>query len=228
MIEKSSPLNLVVLPALNYFHFGGITKYMESFVSRIDAPDLEKLDISSDQSVIDIPQLSQFISRTERLSSLPFRTSIFLDTEDFSIEHHFKHPKSPQEVSHVYFKCFHSCWLVSQVDHICARLSPLASSVKQLKISAFHPPPSLERKTDPAPWLQLLSPYNSVEEIEFCGKGAPCTGIAWALKQSIGETAQDLLPALRILRIRGFHTWSIRLTMSFVAARERTGRPVIA
>jgi len=38
---------------------------------------------------------------------------------------------------------------------------------------------------------------NHVEEIEFCGEDAPCTGIAWALKQSIGETAQELLPALR-------------------------------
>jgi len=29
-------------------------------------------------------------------------------------------------------------------------------------------------------------------------------------KQSTGETAQGLLPALRVLRIRGFHSWSIR------------------
>jgi len=68
---------------------------------------------------------------------------------------------------------------------------------------------------------------NHVEEIEFCGEDAPCTGIAWALKQSIGETAQELLPALRVLRIRGFHTWSIRLVTSFIAERNRTDRPVI-
>jgi len=99
--------------------------------------------------------------------------------------------------------------------------------VKQLKISAFHFPPNLQRKTDPTPWLQLLTPYNSVEKVEFYAKGAPSTGIACALEQSTRETAQELLPALRILGIRGFHTWSIRLITSFVAARKRTGRPVI-
>ncbi|KAH9954649.1 hypothetical protein BC827DRAFT_1241587 [Russula dissimulans] len=146
----------------------------------------------------------------------------------FSIKHHFKSPPSSQEVSYVYLRCVHlGDWQVSQVDHVCTQLSPLASSVKQLKVSATHPPPDLKRKTDPAPWLQLLTPYNSVEEVEFCGKGAPCTGIALAMEQSTREKARELLPALRVLRICGFHTWSIRRTTSFVAARQLTGRPVI-
>jgi len=145
----------------------------------------------------------------------------------FSIKHHFKFLPS-LKVSHVYLRYSNMWyWQVSQLDHICTQLSPLASSVKQLKISAFHLPPILERKTDPAPWLQLLAPYNSIEEVEFHGKGAPCTGIAGALKQSTRETARELLPVLRVLRIRGFHTWSIRLITSFVAARQLTGRPII-
>jgi len=120
-------------------------------------------------------------------------------------------------------------WRVSEVDHICTQLSPLASSVKQLKISAFQPPPNLKRKTDPAPWLELLKPYNSVEVVEFCGKDAACTGIASALEQSTWEVAQELLPALRVLRIRGFHTWSMSngLITSFVAARQLAARPII-
>src|SRR5712672_2540428 len=94
---NSSPL--VVLSALTYFHFGFFIEYMENFVSRIHAPHLQNLDLSckfSDQGVLNFPQLSQFISRTERLSSLPFRTSISLDSAHsgtkgfFSIDHHFK------------------------------------------------------------------------------------------------------------------------------------------
>jgi len=234
---NSSPL--VVLSALTYFHFGFFIEYMENFVSRIHAPHLQNLDLSckfSDQGVLNFPQLSQFISRTERLSSLPFRTSISLDSAHsgtkgfFSIDHHFKFLPSPQEVSHMRFRCVDMAdWQASKVDHICAQLSPLASSVKQLKISAFYLPPNLKRKTDPAPWLQLLTPYNSVEEVEFCGKDAACTGIASALEQSTWEMAQELLPALRVLRIRGFHTWSISngLITSFVAARQLAGRPII-
>jgi len=225
MSQNYSPLDLIVLPALSFLRFGGFIEYIEDLVSWIHAPYLEKLNVYSDQSVLDIPQLSQFISRTERLNSLPFRTSISLGMGAFSIEHHFKFLPSPQQVSHVFFRCVDAGdWQVSQVEHICTQLSPLASSVKQLKVSAFHLPQNLKRKTDTAPWLQLLTPYNSVEEIEFC---APCTGIAWALKQSTGETAQGLLPALRVLRIRGFHSWSIRRIRSYVAGRKRTGRPVI-
>jgi len=68
-----------------------------------------------------------------------------------------------------------------------------------------------------------------VEEVEFCGKDAACTGIASALEQSTWEMAQELLPALRVLRIRGFHTWSVSngLITSFVAARQLAGRPII-
>ena len=211
--RHSSPF--VVFPALTYFHVGGFIEYMENFVSRIHAPRLEKLDVySNHQGALDIPQLSQFISRTERLSSLPFRTSISLDKRGFSIDHYFEVLPS-LEALHVYIRvrCVDMTdWRVSEVDHICTQLSPLASSVKQLKISAFQPPPNLKRKTDPAPWLELLKPYNSVEVVEFCGKDAACTGIASALEQSTWEVAQELLPALRVLRIRGFHTWSMGLS----------------
>jgi len=228
-LTSGNPSPPVVLPALTYFHFGGFIEYMENFVSRVHAPHLENLDVYSGyQGVLDIPQLSKFISRTERLSSLPFQTSISFESRgDLSIKYHFKFLPSP-EVSHVYLRCSAMCdWQVSQVDHICTQLSPLVSTVKQLKISAFHLPPSLKRKTDPAPWAQLLTPYNSVEEVEFCGKGAPCTGIAGALEQSARETAQELLPALRVLRIRGFRAWSMRRITSFVAARQLIDRPVI-
>ena len=226
---NSSPFILTVLPALTYFHFGGFIKYMEDFLSRIHAPHLVTLNIHSHEDVMGVPQLSQFISRTEQLNSVPFQTSISFGMEHFSIDHHFRRLPSPRELSRVYFKNVYMGDLqVSRVDHICRQLSLLASSVKQLKLSAFRLPSNLQRKTDPAPWLQLLAPYNSVEEIEICGKGGPCTGFAWALRQSTRETAQELLPALRVLRIRGFHSRSIRLTlMSFAAARRRAGRPVI-
>src|SRR5712671_1748917 len=223
---NSSPL--AVLPALTYFHFGAFVEYMENFVSRIHAPHLKKLDVYfANRNSLDIPQLSQFISRTERLSSLPSRTSISLDRGSFTIKHHFNFPPSP-EVCHVYLKYSDTRgWRMSQVDYICKTLSPLVSRVKQLKLSVFQLPSILKRKTDPAPWLQLLAPYNSVEEVKFCGKGAPCTGIAGALEQSTQERAYELLPALRVLRIRGFHPWSFRLIKSFVAARQLAGRPVI-
>ena len=136
-----------VLPALTYFYFGCFIEYLENFVSWIHAPNLMKLIVHSDRCVLDVPQLSQFISRTERLSSLPFRTSMSFHFGSFSIEHHFRRLPSIQEVSHVYFRS--ACkgdWQWSQVDHICTQISLLTSSAKQLKLSALHLPPNLQCK----------------------------------------------------------------------------------
>ncbi|KAH9954681.1 hypothetical protein BC827DRAFT_1386724 [Russula dissimulans] len=202
---NSSPSIFIVLPALTYFYFGGFIEYLENFVSRIHAPHLVNLIVHSDQHVLDVPQLSQFISRTEQLSSLPSQTSIYFNIGLFYVEHHFRRLRSPREVSHVYFQStFTGDWQVSEVDHICTQLSPLASKVKQLKLSAFHLPPNLQITEDSAPWLQFLAPYNSVEEIELCGRRGQCVGIAGALKQSTEKTAQEVLPALHVLRIRAF------------------------
>jgi len=144
---NSSPDNLVVLPALTYFHFGDSIEYLENLVSWIHAPHLMNLIVDDYEDILDVPQLSQFISRTEQLSSLPCRTSISLDHKVFKIEHHFTHPPSPQEVSCVYSWKGHGVgWQVSQVGHICAQLSPLASSVKQLKLSVSHLP-MIQHKT---------------------------------------------------------------------------------
>jgi len=222
---NSSPHNLVVLPALTYLNFGCSIEYLERLVSWIHAPRLMKLNVYLYQTILDVPQLSQFISRTEQPSLLPFRTSIALDTGAFTIEHHFRRLPSPQEVYFMLRILYLDDWGVSPVLHICAQLSPFVSSVKQITLSVAHLPPPFQRN-DPTPWLQLLTSYDSVEEIEVSVRRA-CTGFACALQQSTWESARELLPALRVLRISGFDSREIRLTMLFAAARQLTGRPVI-
>jgi len=223
----------LVLPALTFFYFSGLIEYLEKLVFQIHPPHLMEFIVSFNQNIHYVPQLSRFISRTEQLSSLPFQTSISLGFGTIEIEHHFRRLSSPQEVSRTHFKNFYmEDWQDSRVGHICAQLSPLASSVKQLKLSVFNLYLARQARdtADPAPWLQLLTLYDSVEEIELeCfGRGEPCIGFARALQQSTWESAQELLPALRVLRIRGFDSRPIRLTMLFAAARQLTGRPVIA
>ncbi|KAH9954676.1 hypothetical protein BC827DRAFT_1272425 [Russula dissimulans] len=100
---NSSPRNPVVLPALTYFEFVDSIYYLENLVSRIHAPHLLKLVVYPDRPILDVPQLSQFISRTERLSSSPSRTSITFGYMDFTIKHHFGRLPSPQGASFVLF-----------------------------------------------------------------------------------------------------------------------------
>ncbi|KAI9450497.1 hypothetical protein F5148DRAFT_1152790 [Russula earlei] len=226
-IQNLSPRDRIVFPALAYFRVRCSIRYLEAFVSWIDSPRLEKLIVYFDKHVSDIPQLSYFISRTEHLSSLPFRTSILLNAGAFSITHCFRNSPSAHEEFRLHFKCTdRDGWDVLQVERICAQLCGLMSNIKQLKISAFGLPANLPHKTDPAPWLQLLAPYNSVEEIELWSKGASGSGIARALVQSNGKT-QEVLPVLRVLELRHFNSWASHLVNEFVAARLLTGRPII-
>ena len=60
------PLTRTVLPALTALRFSRNSEYSEDFISRIDAPLLDDIDITfSDIFPFDTPQFIQFINRTE-------------------------------------------------------------------------------------------------------------------------------------------------------------------
>jgi hypothetical protein len=68
------PQTHVVLPALSYLAFEGENEYSEDLVSRIDTPRLSRLYMSLFlDSVLDIPQLKQFIGRAKGLK--PFKAA---------------------------------------------------------------------------------------------------------------------------------------------------------
>ena len=61
----------VVLPALTCLKYRGTSKYLDSFVARIDAPHLSEITITFFyQPTMDASQLGQFIERTEIHTSL--------------------------------------------------------------------------------------------------------------------------------------------------------------
>ena len=112
------PPNLAVLPALIHFELQGSSEYLEDLVSRIHAPLLESICVRISQrhaQLLEIPRLTQFISRTERMSSLPFQTSISLERSSFRISHEFGIR------AHT---CFELMWFV-----VLARVSHLQTTV---------------------------------------------------------------------------------------------------
>ena len=65
-----------VLPALARFHYLGCSKYLEDFLAQVDTPQLEHLRVEYFMQRIlflEVPQLSQFIYRTENLKIDHFR-----------------------------------------------------------------------------------------------------------------------------------------------------------
>ena len=70
-----------VLLALSRFGFKGASEYLEDLVSRIEAPRLCDLGITSFHSLdFDTPQIVQFISRTRRLKTSDEARVVFQDS----------------------------------------------------------------------------------------------------------------------------------------------------
>jgi hypothetical protein len=71
----ASPLTRIVLPALTRFLFVGARKYFEEFVAQLETPQLTDLTITffSLESVVQVPELFQFICRAEYLKLAEFR-----------------------------------------------------------------------------------------------------------------------------------------------------------
>ncbi len=89
-----------VLPALVEFHFCGDSAYLEDLISRIDAPVLERLNITLFKpSAFETLQLSQFISRTKTLAS-PHRMSILLLGDEILVVDQFQLPSESPSKSH--------------------------------------------------------------------------------------------------------------------------------
>ena len=128
----------IVLRSLIIFHFEGPSKFLEDLVSKIDMPLLEQLYVSFHQLVLDIPQLSQFISKIEHMNSLPYRMSIFFFTDTITIEYNFEHlpPRHNPILLSFSVKKYAMLrnWQASEVLHICGQLSPFTSSVEWLGI----------------------------------------------------------------------------------------------
>ena len=68
--RRPPPLTRILLPALTWFEFKGVSEYLDALVARIDAPLLNYLDIVFfHQLIFDTPQLTQFISRTPKFKA---------------------------------------------------------------------------------------------------------------------------------------------------------------
>jgi hypothetical protein len=70
----------IILPVLTRLFFKGVTEYLDDLVARIDAPQLNNLDITFfNQILFNTPQLIQFISRIPALNALEEAHLIFKD-----------------------------------------------------------------------------------------------------------------------------------------------------
>jgi len=211
-----SPLTRVVIPALTRLYFTGDSEYLEDIMSRIDAPLLDKMNITFfNQLVFVTPQLRHFISRTG-IFRAPDCAHIFFDDGHVTVK--------PSRRLSLRILCEPSDWQLS--------------SLSQLYNSALSPLPTLEHlevhnlleywedDMENVQWLELLHLLPSLKDLVLSGKTFRL--VAPALNELDGESITEVLPALQNIVIQGPQPSEPdnKAIGKFIATRQLLGSPV--
>ena len=127
--------------ALTAFIFQGASEYLEDLVAQFDSPQLEGIDITYLNQLIDFQaaRLSKFIDRSVRPKLTPFEHAqvYFHDSEvAFGMYHHGNHSAQEQVPALTIIKCKGIDWQVSHMTQVLSQLSPTLSIVNHLKLRA--------------------------------------------------------------------------------------------
>jgi len=223
-IPDTYPQTRVALPDLTEFQFRGDNEYLEDLIARIDAPNIEQFNVTLfDRPTFELPQLAEFIGRTEELMSSPQRMSIWLWAPRFSITHYFGSLPSPRATFQLQMPCSEFARQLTLLARICRQLSRLVACVERLDIEANSTLSDWRDEIDDELWLGLLAPFSGVRRLELIGSLIP--HVASALEQSAGDMPEGhgggVLPSLRDLHLRG--TLFSPSLESFVATRQLSG-----
>ncbi|KAH9976933.1 hypothetical protein BJV74DRAFT_861646, partial [Russula compacta] len=228
--RRPPPPTCSVLHALTTLWFSGNREYLEDFISRIDVPQLNDIDITFPDVLFppDTPQLVQFINRTEMLNAFNRATVQFYRN---SVEVTLSSKNPPVDQRSIRLRVTWIRLLDWQLQLMCLlRLCvsslplPLLSVLEYLDIYAhvYH----WLHHARPNQWLELLRLFTSVKSLSlFDGLILP---VMTALGELVGEGALEVLPVLQNVHLHwdgpsGPLQEPIGL---FVAARKLSGHPV--
>jgi hypothetical protein len=199
------PQTRVVLPVLNSFSFDGEGIFLEEFVSQIDTPMLNSIEITYlDFPGTPIPQLSEFLKRSNLKPSLFRNGKIYFDDGDEI--HVFVGPGADPEdfpfAIHIP-SCEGIYDQVSCMAKVLNHTSTMLSNVVSLEIKAeqLWRLDSEDEDLDRIDWLELLRPFTTVETLNVSLEFSEM--IAHALEEMPAETAHQVLPALNLLLLEG-------------------------
>ena len=213
-----------VLAALTRLKYRGTSKYLDSFVGRIDAPRLGDIDISFfSQPTINASQLGQSIERIVMPTSF-IEADIQATSHTISIS--FKNSGTPTRLR-LQISCKQLDWQLSSMAQVCDQFSPFLFRVQYL---AFNTNDFSSEQDDVGDeqWLQLIRSFGGTRTLSIAGEFT--TRILCALQPvDEGHTSNTtVLPALRNLRVRkpGTLDWPFwNGAQTLVTSRGLSGHP---
>ena len=202
--RRPPPLTRSVLPVLTVFAFGGVSEYLDDLVALIDAPLLNKVNISLfNQIFFDTPQLIQFISRTPKLKPLE-KVRVVFDAKAARVD--FLSHTSRYEDLEVRILCEELDWQISSMEQVLTSCLPPISTLEDLHIyeARLWKPDRQRNSIENALWLDLLRPFTSVKNLyltwEFAQRIVP------ALQELVEGRTTEVLPSLENIYLEELQT----------------------
>jgi hypothetical protein len=211
----------IVLPALTCFKYRGISKYLDNFVARIDAPRLGDIDITFfSQPTMDASQLAQFIERIDTQTLLG-EADIQASVDSVSIS--FKNPRTSTSLR-LKIPCKQLDWQLSSVAQVCDQFSPFIFGIQHIVFNT-NDWPSGRDCVDGEQWLQLFRSFGGARTLSIAGELT--IGLLCALRPANEGYTTDtvVLPALRNLRVRNsgsFHWTFWGAAQSLITSRDKS------
>jgi hypothetical protein len=192
--RRPPPPTRTLIPVLADFWFFGASEYLEDLVVRIDAPLLDKLQITFfHQLIFDTPQLTQFITRTPKFKEYNEARVVFSE-KDISVSF----SQTMGGMLELGVSCRQPDWQLSSLAQFFRWSFPqaLISPVEYLYIvGGVSPQQQWEDDIEGSQWLELLHPFTAVKNLYISLEFAP--RVAATLKGLVGERAPEVLPSLQ-------------------------------
>jgi hypothetical protein len=190
--SRRPPLPIpALLPILASLSFKGVSEYLDDLVARIDAPQLNHLNITLFNDIVfDTPQLVQLICRTPISKALKGAHVAFGDhAAGVKVTSGFGSLK-------VEISCRESDWQVSSLEQVCTSCLPPLSTLEKLYIHEVpYPKPDWQDNIENTLWLGLLHLFTAVKNLYLSKKFAP--HIVAALQELVGDRTTEVLPMLQ-------------------------------
>jgi hypothetical protein len=219
------PGERMILPALTRLQYRGTSKYLDSFVARIDAPHLADIDITLfSQPTMDASQLGRFIERIEMQSSL---SQAEVKTTEHAISVSFINSSASTPLR-LRISCKQLDWQLSCMARVCHQFSPFLFRVEGLRINTTQFSSGQDGGAD-GHWAELVCSFDGARDLRVANELT--TDIFRALcHQADGVHTTTKLPSLRQLRLESPMTmnepsWAA-LVLLFITSRSFSGRPV--
>ena len=227
-ITRPAPQTRAVLPALAFFDFRGISKYLENLIAQIDTPRLDYFRITYlNRSLVDVPQLSQFISRTESLEPDGLKhAELNFCSSNINIRLDCEQVGRRQSRVFLQISCHGLDRQVSLLAQLLGQLPTMLSNVGHLSILAHCLQLGWEDDEDDdigdIGYLELLRPFTSVQTLRLHGHSAGPVALALDIEAEEMVDA-EVLPFLHLLWLQDLPVASLE---NFTAVRSHSRCPV--